>query len=291
MENINGIILIDKPYDWTSMDVCSKLRGILHERRIGHSGTLDPMATGLLVVFVGKATKAVEFAEADKKRYKAGIVLGISTDTQDTTGQLLEKKEHSVTQEQFDAALEHFRGEIDQVPPMYSAIKIDGQRLYKMARAGKEIERPARRITIHGLQRISPLENSETMLDVCCSKGTYIRALCADIGDKLSCGAAMSYLRRTEAGAFSVNDAHTLEEVAAIAAEGRLDEIILPVHSLFSAMDKFVCAPWQERKVRNGCAFEADCPEGDYTVFSQAGDFLMLGRCENGEMRSVKNFF
>jgi len=288
---MNGILLIDKPYDWTSMDVCSKLRGLLHERRIGHSGTLDPMATGLLVVFVGRATKAVEFAEADKKRYIAGVKLGLTTDTQDITGEVLSRCEASVSEDRFDAALEHFRGEIDQIPPMYSAIKIDGQRLYKMARKGQEIERPSRRITIHHLERTKPVTNGETMLDVSCSKGTYIRALVSDIGDSLSCGAAMSYLRRIEAGAFSIEQAHTLEEVARFAAEGRAEELLLPMHSLFSDRAEFVTDALQEKKVKNGCAFDANISDGEYRVFSENGEFLMLGRCDGGEMRFIKNFF
>ena len=288
---MEGIILIDKPADWTSMDVCSKLRGMLHERRIGHSGTLDPMATGLLVVFVGRATKAVEFAEADKKRYIAGLTLGLTTDTQDVTGEVLSQCEANVSEEQLDAALASFRGEIDQIPPMYSAIKIDGQRLYKMARKGQEVERAARKITIHRLERTAPVANGETMLDVTCSKGTYIRALCADIGEALGCGGAMSYLRRVEAGAFSIEQAHTLEEVQQYADEDRAEELMLPMHSLFSDRAEFVTDALQEKKVRNGCAFETDAPDSEYRVFSQNGDFLMLGRCEKGEMRFIKNFF
>lgn len=288
---MEGIVLIDKPADWTSMDVCSKLRGMLHERRIGHSGTLDPMATGLLVVFVGRATKAVEFAEADKKRYIAGLRLGITTDTQDITGNILSESEVHISEKELDDALETFRGEIDQIPPMYSAIKIDGQRLYKMARAGHEVERPARRVTIHELSRIAPVEKGETVLDVCCSKGTYIRALCDDIGKSLGCGAAMSSLRRTGAGCFSIEQAHTLDEVQQYAAEGRAEELLLPMHTLLSDMDSFTADAYQEKKLRNGCAFAADCADGEYRVFSENGAFLMLGRCEKGEMKFIKNFF
>ncbi|MGI6028828.1 MAG: tRNA pseudouridine(55) synthase TruB [Candidatus Heteroscillospira sp.] len=291
MDGMNGILLVDKPQGWTSHDVVAKLRGALHERRIGHAGTLDPMATGLLVVFVGRATKAVEFAEADKKRYIAGLRLGVETDTQDTTGNILTKKPVDVSQEKLDRTLEAFRGEIDQIPPMYSAIKIDGVRLYKMARKGQEIERSSRKITIHALERIAPLEGDETVLDVTCSKGTYIRALCADIGAALDCGGAMSSLRRTEAGAFNVGQASTVEEICALAGEGRAEELLLPVDSLFSAWTAYTASLGQERLVRNGCPFDTDAPEGDYRVLSQSGDFLMLARCAQGRMCSIKNFF
>lgn len=288
---MNGILLVDKPAGWTSHDVVAKLRGALHERHIGHSGTLDPMATGLLVVFVGKATKAVEFAEADKKRYLAGLILGFTTDTLDVTGEILAQCEAEVSQAQFDAVLTRFRGEIDQVPPMYSAVKIGGERLYKMARRGQEIERPARKITIHSLERTEPLIGGGTMLDVVCSKGTYIRSLCADIGSALGCGATMNYLRRVQAGTFDIGQAHTLEVVERFAQEGRAEELLLPMHTLFSDRAAFTVNANQEKKLRNGCAFQTDTADGEYRVFSKDGAFLMLGRCESGEMRFIKNFF
>ena len=288
---MNGILLMDKPGGWTSHDVVAKLRGALHERRIGHAGTLDPMATGLLVVFVGKATKAVQFAEADRKRYIAGLRLGLTTDTQDITGSVLSQCPANVTDAMLDTALDHFRGEIHQVPPMYSAVKIDGQRLYKMARRGKEVERPARRITIHELRRLSSVENGEVTLDVTCSKGTYIRALCADIGAHLGCGGAMSALRRVESGAYRVEEAHTVEEILLLAQQGQAESALLPVQSLFADRLPFTASERQERLVRNGCPFETDVPPGEYRVLSAAGEFLMLGCCADGWMRSVKNFF
>ena len=206
---MNGILLIDKEPDWTSNDVVVKLKGILHERRIGHSGTLDPMATGLLVVFVGRATRAIQFAESDSKRYRAALRLGITTDTQDITGNILEKKNASVTQSELEAVLERFHGEIEQVPPMYSAIQIGGRRLYDIARKGGTVERAARPVTIHELN-IAGREGEDWLLDVRCSKGTYIRTLCHDIGRALGCGGCMSALRRTEAGAFRVEEAITI---------------------------------------------------------------------------------
>ncbi len=184
---MNGILLIDKPRDWTSSDVVAKLRGVLHEKRIGHSGTLDPMATGLLVVFVGRATRAVEYAESDAKRYTARLRLGLVTDTQDTTGTALGGDLREVPREELEAVLARFRGEIEQIPPMYSAVKKDGKKLYELARKGVEVERKPRRVTISGLEILSG-GGDEYTLRVRCSKGTYIRTLCHDIGQTLGCG-------------------------------------------------------------------------------------------------------
>lgn len=291
MEALNGILLVDKPADWTSHDVVAKLRGVLRERRIGHSGTLDPMATGLLVVFVGKATKAVEFAEADRKRYIAGLRLGLATDTQDTSGRVLAEREASIPQDALEKALERFRGEISQVPPMYSAVKVGGQRLYKMARRGEEIERQARRITIHRLELVGREDNGDVLLNVECSKGTYIRTLCSDIGESLGCGGCMSSLRRVAAGAFSVDEAHSLEEIERAAADGSAESLLRPVSSLFAALPEHVLDSGAERLCRNGVPLDAAVPDGDYRVLSASGEFLMLGRAENGHMRSIKNFF
>ena len=195
---LNGILLIDKPQDWTSNDVVSKMRGILHERRIGHSGTLDPLATGLLVVFVGRATRAVEFAESDSKEYIAGLRLGVKTDTQDITGNVLSECECNVSETELLNALDGFKGDIEQIPPMYSAIKIGGKKLYELARKGEEVERKPRKINISKLDIIGE-ENGDYILDVACSKGTYIRTLCNDIGEALNCGGCMSSLRRVKA--------------------------------------------------------------------------------------------
>ena len=196
---MNGILLIDKPEGWTSHDIAAKLKGMLRERRIGHSGTLDPMATGLLVMFVGRATRAVEFAEAQSKRYIAGLRLGVSTDTQDTTGNILRSCEASVTREALADAIKPFIGDIMQIPPMYSAIKVNGQKLCDIARRGGEVERKPRPVTIHGIEILGG-EKADWTLDVECSKGTYIRTLCNDIGESLNVGGCMSSLRRIRAG-------------------------------------------------------------------------------------------
>ena len=209
----NGILIIDKPQNWTSMDVCAKLRRVLGERRIGHAGTLDPMATGVLPVFVGRATRAVEFASEGEKEYLAGLRLGQVTDTQDTTGTVLETHPVDVTLEALEAALEPFRGDIQQIPPMYSAIKIQGKKLYELARKGREVERPPRTITIHSLTMEKQVSSTDFLLRVRCSKGTYVRTLCHDIGRALGCGGTMFSLRRTMAAGFTLEQSRPLTEV------------------------------------------------------------------------------
>ena len=287
---MNGILLVDKPAGWTSMDVCAKLRRVLGEKRVGHSGTLDPMATGLLVVFLGRATRAIEFAEADEKTYEAGLRLGIVTDTQDTTGTVLESHEVDITDEQLDAALAQFRGEIEQIPPMYSAIKVAGQPLYKIARKGGEVERKPRRITIFALDR-SGVDGDGITLRVRCSKGTYIRTLCHDIGAALGCGGAMSALRRTAAGTFELQNAHTLDRVLAAAEAGTVSEWLLPVETLFPQAKPVTLAPHQEKLVRNGAGYTCRLPEGRYLLYAQSGEFLALGELRRGTMGVIKSFF
>ena len=209
----DGILIIDKPTGWTSMDVCAKLRGILREKRIGHAGTLDPMATGVLPVFVGRATKAVQFAENGRKEYRAVLKLGTVTDTQDTTGAVLEAHPVTVGADEVRAALEHFTGELLQLPPMYSALKVNGQKLYDLARQGKTVERKPRAITVYELELLEQSAPDEFALRVVCSKGTYIRTLCHDLGQALGCGGCMAALRRTMAAGFRIEEAVTLEDV------------------------------------------------------------------------------
>lgn len=287
---LNGIMLIDKPCDWTSHDVVGKLRGILHERRIGHSGTLDPMATGLLVVFVGRATRAVEFAEADSKEYIAGLRLGISTDTQDITGNTLKSSNSLPSRAELEQALSAFKGEISQIPPMYSAIKVGGRKLYELARRGESVERKPRRVTIDKLDIIGENE-SDYVLDVVCSKGTYIRTLCNDIGDTLGCGGCMSSLRRVKAGAFSIEQAHTIKEIQAAADNGGLDEIIIPVDRLFSAYPELTVRDTAEKKLRNGNVIKLAAPNGTYRVYTETGGFLLLGEASDNKLKTIKSFF
>ena len=224
---MDGILLVDKPMEWTSMDVCAHLRGVLHERHIGHTGTLDPNATGLLVVLVGKGTKAAKYAENDTKGYVARMRLGTVTDTQDIWGTVLEQNGQTRTREEVEAALDAFRGPILQLPPMYSAIKIRGKKLYEIARRGGDVERQPRPITIHRLTVTDQDGAGDWGLEIDCSKGTYIRTLCADIGAALGCGGCMSALRRVRAGRFTVDAAHTLEEI-----RSEPERYILPLESI-----------------------------------------------------------
>ena len=286
---MNGILLIDKPAGWTSSDVVAKLRGILHERRIGHSGTLDPMATGLLVVFVGRATRAVEFAESQVKRYRAGLRLGLVTDTQDTTGTPIGGTPREISRDELENALGAFRGEIEQIPPMYSAIKVKGQKLYEIARRGGEVERKPRPITIHELDVLGQ-EDGDWQLDVICSKGTYVRTRCHDIGAALGCGGCMSALRRTTAGEFRLEAAYTLDEVQRAADEGRAEQLLLPLDSLFSEPAQRVDAG-AEKKLRCGGRPRTKLPDGRYRIYTAAGEFLALCRAERGELITIKSFF
>ena len=205
---MTGILLVDKPSDWTSNDVVQKLRGVLHERRIGHAGTLDPMATGLLTVFVGRATRAVEFAEADEKRYRAGLRLGLTTDTQDTTGTVLAESGIVPPEGEIETALNAFLGVQQQLPPLYSAIKVEGKKLYEYARAGKEVARKPRTVEIRAIEPLGFTAEGEYRFRVTVSKGTYIRTLCNDLGERLGCGAAMSSLHRLRAGGHEIGRAH-----------------------------------------------------------------------------------
>jgi tRNA pseudouridine55 synthase len=287
----NGIIVIDKPTDWTSNDVVIKLKRLLWEKRIGHAGTLDPMATGVLPVFVGRATRAVEFAAEGEKEYVAGLELGKTTDTQDSTGTVLTETPCSVTRQDIEGVLDQFRGEILQVPPMYSALKVNGKRLYDLARKGKEVERKPRPITIYALELGEQLGENTWSLRVRCSKGTYIRTLCHDIGAALGVGGVMCSLRRTEAAGFTLAQAVTLEQVMAAAEEGKAQELLLPVEEYFQSYPKTTIAGEQERRCRNGNEFRCEIPDGTWRVYSGEGAFLMLGACQDGVMKTVKSFF
>ena len=287
----NGIIVIDKDPNWTSMDVCAKLRGIFREKRIGHAGTLDPMATGVLPVFVGRATRAVEFAGEGEKEYVAGLRLGLVTNTQDTSGETLEEHPVSVTQEELERVLEQFRGEIDQVPPMYSAIKINGKKLYELARKGREVERPARKVTIHALTLESREGEADFTIRVRCSKGTYVRTLCHDIGQALGCGGCMSSLRRTMAAGFTLEDAVKLDEVQQAQDPAKL---LLPVDTYFAGRPVLLLKPELEKKVRNGMTVilpQAPGLSGECRVYGESGEFLALGKLSGKKLETIKSFF
>ena len=286
----SGILILDKPESWTSQDVCAKLRGVFHERRIGHGGTLDPMATGVLPVFVGRATRAVEFASEGDKEYVAGLRLGLVTKTQDTSGEVLrEEPGAQVSREELESVLDRFRGDILQVPPMYSAIKINGKKLYELARKGKEVERPPRPVPIHSLTVAEQEGPRDFLLRVGCSKGTYVRTLCHDIGQALGCGGCMSSLRRTMAAGFSLSDSLPLE---AVLTSSEPASLLSPVDTLFAGRPSLLLRPQEERKVRNGMTLVwPDLPDGEYRVYGKNREFLALSRARGGKLTTVKSFF
>ena len=283
----SGIIIINKPAGWTSMDMCAKLRGIFHEKRVGHAGTLDPMATGVLPVFVGQATKAVSFAESSEKEYLARLRLGLTTDTQDTTGTVLSELPVTVTEEDLRAVLPRFTGEIEQIPPMYSAVKVQGRKLYELARKGAEVERKPRAVTIFALELLGQTGKNEYALRVRCSKGTYIRTLCHDIGAVLGCGGAMSALERTMAAGFTLSEAVTLEQVQA-----QKEALLRPTDSLFRSYGAYHIADAEtERRCRCGNPIRSDVENGIYRVYGRDGSFLALSRAEGGVLTAIRNFF
>ena len=284
---MNGIVIIDKPAGWTSQDVTARLRRVFGTRRIGHGGTLDPMATGVLPVFVGRATRGVEFFEHAEKTYETELLLGVATDTEDTTGTVRARREVSVTQARLDEVLERFRGEIMQIPPMYSALKVNGQKLCDLARKGRQVERQPRPVTIHELTLLSR-EGDTLHLRVRCSKGTYIRTLCADIGEALGCGGCMQALRRTQAGEYTIAEAVPLQQLLEAAEP---ETYLRDVDTMFRGYPGVKLTVNQEKRCRNGNAFSVSLPGGTYRAYSQTGEFLMLAKVEDGVMSTIKSFF
>lgn len=288
---MNGIILVDKPQGWTSHDVVAKLRGIFQQRRIGHSGTLDPMATGVLAVFLGRATRAVELCENDEKEYLAELQLGITTNTQDITGEILNECQANVSRAQLEQVLESFVGPQQQLPPMYSAVKIGGKKLYELARKGQEVERKPRDITIWKLELLS-YDGQKAQLRVACSKGTYIRTLCHDIGQVLGVGGCLSQLRRTRAGVFCLEECHTMDEIQEARRNDCHTNLLRPVDSLFSGYPALYLGAKETVRCKNGADnVIPGIPDGFYRIYDTKNSFLMLGRCQNGTLRTVKSFF
>lgn len=284
---MDGIVIVDKPQGWTSQDVTARLRRVFSTRRIGHGGTLDPMATGVLPVFVGRATRGVEFFEHAEKTYETVLRLGLTTDTEDITGAVLTEAPVSVTDGQIEAALAVFRGEIMQVPPMYSALKVNGQKLCDLARKGKTVERQPRPITIHELALLERGVNT-LRLRVRCSKGTYIRTLCKDIGEQLGCGGCMESLRRVSAGEYTIDEAVPLQELL---DTGEPEKYLRGVDTMFRNYPTVTLTANQEKRCRNGNAFSVKLPEGTFRAYSQSGEFLMLAKVEDGVMSTIKSFF
>ena len=284
---MNGIVIVDKPSGWTSQDVTARLRRVFNTRRIGHGGTLDPMATGVLPVFVGRATRGVEFFEHAEKTYETVLRLGITTDTEDITGTVLTEQDAFVTGAMLEEVLPRFRGEILQIPPMYSALKVNGQKLYDLARKGKEVERKPRPVTIHELTLLG-MEADGIHLRVRCSKGTYIRTLCKDIGEALGCGGCMAALRRVQAGEYTINGAVPLAQL--LEAENP-ERFLRPVDSMFLSVPTVELTVNQEKRCRNGNSFTVTIADGTYRAYSQNGEFLMLAKVESGVMSTIKSFF
>ena len=290
---MQGILVVDKPTDWTSFDVIAKLRGILGTRKLGHSGTLDPMATGVLPVFCGGASKAVDLQLDHTKAYRAVLKLGARTDTGDVTGTVLETAPVTAGEKELLEVLPQFVGSQMQTPPMYSAVKINGQPLYKMARQGIEVERKARPIEIFSLEYGgSPAEN-EYELTVRCSKGTYIRVLLEEIAAAMGQKGTMSTLRRVAAGVYTEADAHTLEEIQAAKNEGpaALEALMLPVESVFGSLPLLTVAPKVEQHLYNGCPTSRyPAADGRYRVRNEAGQFLGLANIVDGVLKVEKLF-
>lgn len=284
---MNGIVIVDKPQGWTSQDVTARLRRVFETRRIGHGGTLDPMATGVLPVFVGRATRGVEFFEHAEKTYEALLLPGVVTDTEDVTGTVLERHPAALTEAAVEAVLPRFRGEILQVPPMYSALKVNGQKLCDLARKGQTVERKPRPVTIHELAFLG-FQDDCLRLRVRCSKGTYIRTLCKDLGEALGCGGCMAQLRRVSAGSYTIGQAVPLETLLESADPG---QYLLPVDSLFASLPALTLTPNQETRCRNGNPFTRNVPDGRYRCYGKSGEFLMLGSVRDNVMSTLKSFF
>ena len=290
---MQGILIVDKPTDWTSFDVIAKLRGILGTRKLGHSGTLDPMATGVLPVFCGGASKAVDLQLDHTKAYRATLKLGARTDTGDVPGTVLETAPVTAGEKELLEVLPRFVGPRMQTPPMYSAVKINGQPLYKLARQGMEVERKARPIEILSIQyEGSPAENEYT-LTVKCSKGTYIRVLLEEIAEAMGQKGTMSALRRVAAGVYTEADAHSLEEIQAAKNAGpeALQALMLPVESVFTSLPLLVAGERVEQHLYNGCPTSRyPAADGRYRVRNAQGQFLGLANITGGVLRVEKLF-
>ena len=293
MQTPNGILPVDKPAGWTSFDVLAKLRGALGTRKLGHSGTLDPMATGVLAVFIGKATSAADRQLDHDKTYEATLRLGMRTDTGDVTGTVLETAPVTVGAEELREVLPRFTGPLMQLPPMYSAVKINGQPLYKAARKGQTVERAPRPITVYSIEYLGNPAPDEYTLRVSCSKGTYIRVLAEDIGTALGVPATLAALRRTRAGVFDINQCHTLPEILEAAQSGALEtnDWILPVEAVFAPLPALTVNSGVRAHLFNGCpTSHYAAADGRYRVYDVTGAFLGLAAVEGGVLRVEKLF-
>ena len=293
----SGILVMNKPQGFTSFDVIGKLRGILKMRKLGHTGTLDPMATGVLPVLIGTAARACDILPDENKAYRAEFQLGTVTDTQDSSGNVLETHPFDVSESELLAVLPQFTGEIQQIPPMYSAVQINGKRLYELARAGKEIERPARQVTVQSLTlEAFDSQSGRGTLVIACGKGTYVRTILHDIGGVLGCGCMMTALERTAACGFTLNDAHTFEEVQQAADAGSVESLVIPTDRLFLSLPSVTLNETQTRLYRNGVLLSVSrlghLPEGTrFRIYSAEQRFLGLADAdrEHNCLRIYKN--
>ena len=272
---MDGIINVYNEKGFTSHDVVAVMRKIANQKKIGHTGTLDPEAEGVLPVCLGKATKLADYIMASEKQYRAMVRLGITTTTEDASGEVLEERPVDVTEEELQKALLSMEGEQMQVPPMYSALKVNGKKLYELAREGKEVERKARKVTIFGIRLLQflPPDRAEILVD--CSKGTYIRTLCADLGKRLGCGAHMETLLRTKSGRFTLENACSLEELRTLAAENRLEEALLSMEEALMQYPAVTVQPRADRLMANGCKIFAP-------HWKQQEETLTLGQTVRG---------
>lgn len=286
---LSGILPVDKPAGFTSFDVIAKLRGVTHTRKIGHSGTLDPMATGVLPLFFGTATKACSILPNEDKRYAASLRLGMTTDTEDITGKILSETPSAVTEERFRAVAAEFVGALMQTPPMYSAVKVGGRPLYDLARKGREVERPAKEIRVYSLDVTAFDEEAQTaQIEVFCGKGTYIRTLIADMGRILGCGAVMTALRRTEAGGFRESECYTIAEVQEMMANGTLEAALLPPKRLFDSLPRLELCDFDAHLYQNGVPLGLEKRgwggiSGDIAVYDRRGKFLGVSYMDEAE--------
>ncbi len=286
---ISGVLPVNKPAGMTSHDVVFKIRKLYGTKKVGHTGTLDPDATGLLIVLIGRAAKAAEYVVAGKKVYRAGLRLGVTTDTEDMTGKVLTESDDIPESDKVLAVVNSFLGDSMQVPPMYSALKVGGHKLCDLARKGITIEREARPITVYSIAADG--QGRDYTLDVACSAGTYIRTLCADIGAKLGCGGAMSSLFRTETGGFDISASHTLEEIAALTEEER-DALLIPTEKLFAGFEKVTLSAFYERLAKNGAEIYQKKIGTSYEVGTLlrvhgAGGFFGIGEVREYESGSA----
>ena len=296
---IHGIINVYKEKGFTSHDVVAKLRGIVGQKKIGHTGTLDPDATGVLPVCLGKATKLCDLLTDKNKTYEAVLLLGKATDTQDITGEVLEEKStEALTEEKVREAIEGFIGDYEQIPPMYSALKVNGKKLYELAREGKVIERKARPVKILDIQ-ILEIDLPKVRMEESCSKGTYIRTLCHDIGEKLGCGGCMESLIRTRVSTFRIEDAKTLDEIEALKQEGKLAELLVPIDAMFPSYPKIMVKDDWKAFAKNGNPLDLKmlkeaCGQDEETqvrLYDESGKFIAIYQWKEKKYHIVKMFF